>query len=235
VIGNVMSGLMLGILLSRPLAGFAADSLGWCGFYIFCAVRTGVALLLFRAVSWRHEPPSGADWPSLIASLWEILRRESVVRQAVLRQALCMCAFNMFWTSVALRLSLPPFDLSERGIAIFALAGAAGVFAAPLAGWLGDRGQTRSARRTAAACFRRGDAIASSCLSVTRGAARYRHDLGKSAFRRRRPRRPGLQRRHNYRWFVDPASWLSVLVLTTTAFEDMMGRFVSDIWDAAYG
>jgi predicted MFS family arabinose efflux permease len=153
VIGNVMSGLMLGILLSRPLAGIAADSVGWRGFYIFCAVGTGVALLLFRAVSSRHEPPSGAAWPSLIASFWEILRCESVVRQAALRQALCMCAFNMFWTSVALRLSLPPFDLSEQGIAIFALAGAAGVFAAPLAGRLGDKGQTRLARRMAYAAI----------------------------------------------------------------------------------
>lgn len=149
VIGNVMSGLMLGILLSRPLAGFAAESIGWRGSYILAAVGTGAALLLFRAVAWPHQPSAGATWPRLIASLWEILRRENVVRRAALRQGLCMCAFNIFWTSVALRLSQPPFSLSQRGIALFALAGAAGVFAAPLAGRLGDKGQTRAARRIA--------------------------------------------------------------------------------------
>ena len=56
-----------------------------------------------------------------------------------------MGAFSVFWTSVALRLAAPPFSLTQSGIALFALAGAAGAVVAPVAGRAGDRGWTRAA------------------------------------------------------------------------------------------
>ena len=56
-----------------------------------------------------------------------------------------MAAFSLFWTAVALRLAQSPFDLGQRGIALFALAGAGGAAVTPLFGRAGDRGLTRSA------------------------------------------------------------------------------------------
>ncbi len=56
-----------------------------------------------------------------------------------------MAAFSLFWTSIALRLSQPPFDLGQRGIALFALVGAGGAIVTPLFGRAGDRGWTRPA------------------------------------------------------------------------------------------
>jgi predicted MFS family arabinose efflux permease len=54
-----------------------------------------------------------------------------------------MASFSLFWTAVGARLAAPPFGLSQRGIAIFALAGAGGAFATSLFGRLGVRGLTR--------------------------------------------------------------------------------------------
>ncbi len=54
-------------------------------------------------------------------------------------QALNFAAFSAFWTSVVYQLTERQ-HLSQVGIGIFALVGAAGAAAAPLAGWLGDRG-----------------------------------------------------------------------------------------------
>jgi MFS family permease len=59
-------------------------------------------------------------------------------------QALCMAAFGVFWTSVALRLAEAPFTLGQKGMALFAFAGAAGAVIAPVAGRWGDKGRTRS-------------------------------------------------------------------------------------------
>ena len=57
--------------------------------------------------------------------------------------ALVMAAFSAFWAAVALRLTTATFHLDARGIAVFALVGAAGATAAPIAGRIGDRGHVR--------------------------------------------------------------------------------------------
>jgi predicted MFS family arabinose efflux permease len=54
-----------------------------------------------------------------------------------------MGAFSAFWTAIGLRLVQPPFSFNMNGIALFALAGAAGAIVTPLAGRAGDRGWDR--------------------------------------------------------------------------------------------
>jgi len=59
-------------------------------------------------------------------------------------------AFQVFWTTVPLALA-QRFGFGQTGIALFALAGAAGALAAPVAGRLADRGLTRPATGAAMA------------------------------------------------------------------------------------
>lgn len=40
---------------------------------------------------------------------------------------------------------------------------------------------------------------------------------------------------YGHNWFVDPANGLSIVILTNTAFEGMIGQFVTDVRDAVYG
>lgn len=143
VIGDVMSGLMIGILLARPAASLIADAFGWRAFYAVSAVAM---LLLGVVLAMRlpqRRPVGGKAYPALIGSLWKLLRAEPELRRHSLTASLSMAAFSLFWTSVALRLAQPPFDLGQRGIALFALAGAGGAVVTPLFGRAGDRGWTR--------------------------------------------------------------------------------------------
>lgn len=145
VVGNVMSGLMIGILVSRPAASLVAEIAGWRWFYGGLAVLVaGLASMLVFVVP-RRQPAGAVSYMRLIGSLWTILCHEPVLRRRAAYQALCMGAFGVFWTSVALRLAQAPFGLSQTGIALFALAGAAGAVVAPLAGRAGDKGRTRGA------------------------------------------------------------------------------------------
>ncbi|MCK1323567.1 MFS transporter [Bradyrhizobium sp. 156] len=144
-IGNVMSGLMLGILLSRPAASLVAEFAGWRWFYGVLAALVATLTLVLMFVVPRRYPQASSSYPRLLGSMWTILSEERLLQRRALYQALCMGAFGVFWTSVALRLAAPPFSLDQAGIAFFALAGAAGAVVAPIAGRAGDRGLTRGA------------------------------------------------------------------------------------------
>lgn len=145
VVGNVMSGLMLGILLSRPIASLTAEMVGWRWFYGgLSVVVAALAAVLARRIPTRGQAGAGAlAYPRLILSMWTLLWQEPIVRRRAMSQALCMAAFSMFWTAVALRLSQAPFGLGNTGIALFALTSAGGAIVAPIAGRAGDRGWTR--------------------------------------------------------------------------------------------
>ena len=145
VVGNVMSGLMLGILLARPLSSLMVDLAGWRFLYLILALSVGCAAVVLSRKLPQRLPHAGMSYASLILSLWHLLCKHSVLRRRALTAALAMGTFSLFWTAVALLLAQSPFGLNQRQIALFALAGAGGAVAAPLAGRLGDRGWTRPA------------------------------------------------------------------------------------------
>lgn len=139
-VGNVMSGVMLGILLSRPFASLVEGTWGWRVCYGMLGVFDALlALALWIALPAR-QPLVHSSYRELIASLWTLWRDEPVLRRYALSAAVVMAAFSAFWTGVALRLVQSPFSLDSRGLAWFALAGVAGTVVAPLAGKAGDRG-----------------------------------------------------------------------------------------------
>jgi len=139
-VGNVMSGLMIGILVSRPLASVIAGSFGWRTFYGVEAAADAIIVVVLYAHLPTHTPLAKVRYPELLRSLWTLLRTEPVLQRRATLAALALGAFSAFWTTIALLLEQPPFSLGMHGIAAFALAGATGAIVTPLAGFLGDRG-----------------------------------------------------------------------------------------------
>ncbi|WP_204249307.1 MFS transporter [Frondihabitans sp. PAMC 28766] len=139
VVGQVMMGLLLGILLARTLSSFVAAAWGWQTIYLISAcVMVVLSLLLFRVLPKRypHEPMS---YPALVKSMLTLVRRHEPLRRRALSQALIFGAFTAFWTAIAFHL-IAQFGFGQTAIGLFALVGAAGALAAPIAGRLGDRG-----------------------------------------------------------------------------------------------
>lgn len=149
VIGNVMSGLMLGIMMARPVSSFVAQLGGWHAiFFLSAAVMIVLMLLLSRALPPRH-PVSRLSYVQLLRSMAHLVATEPVLRRRTTYQALIFAAFSLFWTTAPLYLAGPAFGLSQGGIALFALAGVSGVIAAPIAGRVADRGWSRPATAVA--------------------------------------------------------------------------------------
>ncbi|WP_418040195.1 MFS transporter [Paenibacillus xylanilyticus] len=142
VVGNVMSGLLLGIMLARPVASFITDAFGWQAVFIFSAIVIALlALLLSRALPARKPQPA-MKYGQLIVSLGTLFKTLPMLRRRALYQASLFGAFSLFWTTVPLRLA-NDFGMTQQGIAWFALAGVGGAIAAPIAGRWADKGLTR--------------------------------------------------------------------------------------------
>ncbi|MGV1752308.1 MFS transporter [Agrobacterium sp. CG674] len=145
VVGSIMSGLMVGIMLARPVSSVLSEFVSWRGVFLMSAVVMVVlALVLYRLLP-RRMPDAKLPYRSLLASMGTLAVSTPLLQRRALYHAGMFSAFSLFWTVTPLYLSGPAFRLSQGEIALFALAGAAGAVAAPIAGRLADRGWTWSA------------------------------------------------------------------------------------------
>ena len=139
IVGTVMTGVLLGILLSRVASGFIAEAFGWRA--VFYAAAASVALggfAVWRALP-RFAPTTQESYGALLLSLFALLRKYSPLRRAALAQGLMSAGFSAFWCTLALMLHEAPFHLGSAVAGSFGLAGAAGALIAPLAGKMADR------------------------------------------------------------------------------------------------
>ncbi|WLH33712.1 MFS transporter [Pseudomonas sp. FP2196] len=141
VVGVVTSGIVVGILLARTVAGAMADLAGWRAIYWLSAGLTLVmALLLFRVLPKAEAPQLATSYSALIVSVFSLFKEEPVLRQRALLALLTFASAMVLWTPMVLPLAAPPLSLSHSEIGLFGLAGAAGALAAARAGHLADRG-----------------------------------------------------------------------------------------------
>lgn len=141
-IGQIMSGLLAGIMLARPLASFMAESFGWRSVFYLSAVLMAVIALTLWATLPERRPPARMAYCAIVRSMVSLTRKHRRLRLRALYQAALFAAFNLFWTAAPLVL-LRRFHFTQNRVALFALAGAGGALAAPLAGWMADHGKTR--------------------------------------------------------------------------------------------
>jgi predicted MFS family arabinose efflux permease len=139
IVGTVMTGLLLGILLSRVVSGFVAEHFGWRAMFIAAAL----SIALIGAAAWRglprFRPTTQLSYGALMGSLVKLWKRHGALRRATFAQALLSIGFSAFWSTLAVMLHGEPFHLGSAAAGAFGLAGAAGALAAPIAGRIADK------------------------------------------------------------------------------------------------
>jgi len=144
VIGSIMSGLLIGILLSRTLSGFIGAWLGWRGMFWVAAVISLLLLVMMRITFPVSRPGFTGSYASLMRSLLTLVKEQPLLREAAIN-ALAFATFGLFWTTMVLHLSGAPFHYNSDLIGLFGLAAAAGALAAPLVGGSADKRNPRIA------------------------------------------------------------------------------------------
>jgi predicted MFS family arabinose efflux permease len=143
-VGTVVSGIMVGILLGRTVAGLVGAKFGWRAVY---GLEAAFMVPVWIAAAWllpHGMPSTNLSYGRLLASLWPLARDNRPIRESMIVQALLWACFNAFWVNLAALLANGPWHLGSAWAGGFGVIGTAGAFAASLGGRASDRIGTRA-------------------------------------------------------------------------------------------
>ena len=139
VIGKIMSGLFIGILLSRTASGFIGEYFGWHMVYF---IASGLMLFIVIMVVFylpNYHNAQSVKYLDLFLSMFQIVKQEKTLRSAALSGGLTFAVFSIFWTTLPFWLASPQYSFGPQVVGIFGLVGVIGVIAAPVVGKMADR------------------------------------------------------------------------------------------------
>ncbi|WSV01564.1 MFS transporter [Streptomyces sp. NBC_01023] len=143
-IGTVTSGVVLGILGVRVLAGVLGDSIGWRAVYAVLAVLC-VALALVAHVTLDPDVrPAGARYRDALAAAGRLVVTDRLFLSRGLIAFFLFASFGTLWSGLALPLGAAPWHFGTTAIGLFGLAGLVGAVAASRAGVWADAGRART-------------------------------------------------------------------------------------------
>ena len=128
VVGKVISGLLVGILLARVVAGFVGAQFGWRAIFWISAALMVLLASAFRMFLPESHPQVRMHYLDLLRSVGRMVRDERTLRESATIGALLFASFSVFWTTLVFFLARPPYHYGAR------MAGALGLLAAASAG-----------------------------------------------------------------------------------------------------
>ncbi|WP_130803332.1 MFS transporter [Acinetobacter ihumii] len=141
VVGFLMSGLLVGILLSTSLAGLLSNLFQWKVIYLLSAILMFIVAYLLRG-KLPYVLRFQLNYAQIFKSMGSLLVEE---KRLLLRALVGACAFgsmSSLFSTMALLLSAPPFQLKDFVIGLISLVGVFGALSTAYAGKLADRGLT---------------------------------------------------------------------------------------------
>lgn len=135
-IGIVMSGLLLGILLSRFVGGIVGEMWGWRAMF---GIAAGIMVLVWIAVYKMLpdlKPNFKGTYGELMKSVFHLAKTQPVLRLASFRGAMAFGSMCALFTTLVFHMEKPPFNAGSSVVGSFGLAGAVGALAAAKVGKL---------------------------------------------------------------------------------------------------
>ncbi|RPE12103.1 MFS transporter [Chitinophaga lutea] len=152
VIGVVMSGLLIGILLSRTISGVIGEHMGWRAMFWIAGGMSLVMLIVMAASFPSSKPSFTGSYGALMRSVLVLVKEQPLLREASFINACAFGVFGLFWTTSVFLLSNAPFNYGSDVIGLLGLAAATGALGAPLIGKIADRKNPRIAIGYGIAC-----------------------------------------------------------------------------------
>lgn len=142
-IGRVMSGLLIGILLSRTFSGVIGELLGWQYVYILSAIFLIITeCMLFLWIPHINMEPRTVSYFKVLKTIPSVFKRNSLLREASFNGLVMFASFNIVWTTLIFYLK----DVYGYGSAVAGLLGIAGVAGALVAPRVGKKNDSMDSR-----------------------------------------------------------------------------------------
>ena len=124
-ISIVVSGLLLGMLIARVLAGIVTNFTSWqVVYWIAFALQYLVLILLWLFMpDYPSSNPGGLNYFKTLWSILVIIKNEPVLVQACLIGFCTSATFTSFWTTLTFLLAGAPYHYSSLEIGCFAFIG----------------------------------------------------------------------------------------------------------------
>lgn len=147
VVGLVLSGILIGSLSARTMAGIITQYFGWKAVFIFAGCVSIFLSLITPLLLPNATPHFKGSYKSLLRSIFEIFKDFPTIREASLMGAILFGSFSAFWTVLTFLLEGEPFFFEPKIIGLFGALGLIGALAAPLAGkYLDTKGAATTIR-----------------------------------------------------------------------------------------
>lgn len=134
IVGTLMSGLFLGILLARSVAGLLSTIWSWHAVYLL----SGLLILAFAAVMWLKLPDARKSHQLTVLQIYRSLFSLATHQPHLLRRGLAggigFGILALIFTTMTFILANEPYHFNDFQIGLFGIVGLAGVFATPWAG-----------------------------------------------------------------------------------------------------
>ena len=143
VVGFLMSGLLVGILLSTSIAGLLSDLFHWKMIYVVSGIAM-LGLSFYLKGKLPSLPRLKISYAAIFKSMAILLKQEP---RLVLRSLTGACAFaamSMLFSTIALLLTQKPFQLSDVMVGLVTLVGVFGALSTQIIGKWADRGHIKT-------------------------------------------------------------------------------------------
>lgn len=140
-IGVVTSGVVVGILGARVVAGTLAQLWGWRSVYAVLAVLSlALAALVLVVIPSEERPDRPGGYRRAVVSLGALFGQRTFLMRGLIA-FFVFASFGTLWSGLSLPLADAPWQLSESQIGLFGIAGLAGALGAARAGRWADAGR----------------------------------------------------------------------------------------------
>jgi len=140
-VGKVMSGLLIGIMVARPISIEITNWFGWRAVYLFSFIVLLFILLMILIFLPNFDvEPKKITYSQLIGSMITLLKNTTPLKQRSLYHACLFATFSLYWTVVPILLRTSLLHFTNTEIALFGFVSIASVLSTPTIGKLADKG-----------------------------------------------------------------------------------------------